>query len=108
MNFLKQMDSTVISIVIFSLLIALVYFYKDNEVNFYKDKLYDTQDDLIKEKTSLRNCENKLDEQNEEIESFKIKIIPTSTKLTQKVQTIYIKDKSCESELKAYKELFND
>ena len=108
MNFIKQIDSTVISIVFFSLFISLVYFYKDNEVNFYKEKLTSSQEDLIKEKTNLKTCEDKRQEQNKKIEDMRVEVTYKEPEIIEKINNIYLKDKTCESELKAYKELFND
>ncbi|EAJ6341477.1 hypothetical protein E5I25_08205 [Campylobacter coli] len=51
---------------------------------------------------------NKLIEQNKAIDKLKLDLKPKETlKEVLKVDKVFIKDKSCESELKAYKELFN-
>ncbi|HDZ4977181.1 TPA: hypothetical protein RTH14_001608 [Campylobacter jejuni] len=59
----------------------------NNEINIFKDKLA---------------------KQNEAIDKLKLDLKPKETlKEVLKVDKVFIKDKSCQSELKAYKELFN-
>lgn len=59
----------------------------NNEINVFKDKLA---------------------QQNKAIDKLKLDLKPKETlKEVLKVDKVFIKDKSCESELKAYKELFN-
>ncbi|HIF9884891.1 TPA: hypothetical protein ACX8KM_001806 [Campylobacter coli] len=58
-----------------------------NEINVFKDKLA---------------------QQNKAIDKLKLDLKPKETlKEVLKVDKVFIKDKSCQSELKAYKELFN-
>ncbi|EAJ2284768.1 hypothetical protein CXE60_08510 [Campylobacter coli] len=58
-----------------------------NEINVFKDKLA---------------------QQNKAIDKLKLDLKPKEVlKEVLKVDKVFIKDKSCESELKAYKELFN-
>ncbi|EGQ2557087.1 hypothetical protein ACOIR4_000617 [Campylobacter jejuni] len=59
----------------------------NNEINVFKDKLA---------------------QQNKAIDKLKLDLKPKETlKEVSKVDKVFIKDKSCQSELKAYKELFN-
>ncbi|EJI6117816.1 TPA: hypothetical protein SAJ70_001729, partial [Campylobacter jejuni] len=49
-----------------------------------------------------------LAQQNKAIDKLKLDLKPKETlKEVLKVDKVFIKDKSCQSELKAYKELFN-
>ncbi|APA52998.1 hypothetical protein BLD35_07335 [Campylobacter coli] len=51
---------------------------------------------------------DKLAQQNKAIDKLKLDLKPKETlKEVLKVDKVFIKDKSCQSELKAYKELFN-
>ncbi|MBE3607102.1 hypothetical protein CCAL13119_09210 [Campylobacter sp. RM13119] len=57
-------------------------------------------------KANLMNCDATLSSQNEAIKASKVQIDNTPSKEVEKIKRIYIKDKSCEGELRAYKELF--
>jgi len=46
--------------------------------------------------------------QNEAIKAAAVEIDDTPSKETERIKKIYVKDKSCEAELAAYKELFRD
>lgn len=65
---------------------------------------------LIKDYATVKNnlnaCNSSLSLQNEAIKATAVKIDDTPSKETERIKKIYVKDKSCESELAAYKELF--
>ena len=57
-------------------------------------------------KNNLNACNVSLSLQNEAIKAAAVEIDDTPSKETERIKKIYVKDKSCESELAAYKELF--
>ncbi|MBE2984649.1 hypothetical protein CCAL9344_01285 [Campylobacter sp. RM9344] len=57
-------------------------------------------------KANLTNCDATLALQNEAIKTAAVKIDNTPPKEIERIKKIFVKDKSCEAELKAYKELF--
>ncbi|MBE9852592.1 hypothetical protein G6W42_08185 [Campylobacter concisus] len=57
-------------------------------------------------KNNLNACNSSLSLQNEAIKAAAVKIDDTPSKEVERIKKIYVKDKSCESELAAYKELF--
>lgn len=59
-------------------------------------------------KNNLSACDTALASQNEAIKAAMVKIDDTPSKEVERIKKIYVKDKSCESELAAYKELFRD
>ena len=65
---------------------------------------------LTKDYTTVKNnlsaCDTALTSQNEAIKAATVKIDDTPSKEAERIKKIYVKDKSCESELAAYKELF--
>ncbi|WP_462189688.1 hypothetical protein [Campylobacter concisus] len=65
---------------------------------------------LTKDYTTVKNnlnaCDIALASQNEAIKAVAVKIDDTPSKEVERIKKIYVKDKSCESELAAYKELF--
>ncbi|CUU82298.1 hypothetical protein [Campylobacter hyointestinalis] len=57
-------------------------------------------------KANLTSCDATLASQNEAIKAASVKIDNTPSKEVEQIKKIYVKDKGCEAELKAYKELF--
>lgn len=57
-------------------------------------------------KANLTSCDAALASQNETIKAASVKIDNTPSKEVEQIKKIYVKDKGCEAELKAYKELF--
>ena len=57
-------------------------------------------------KNNLSTCDTALASQNEAIKAAAVKIDDTPSKEVERIKKIYVKNKSCESELAAYKELF--
>ncbi|EAK1453573.1 hypothetical protein CIR89_06335 [Campylobacter coli] len=80
---------------------------------FFKDHTLTLENENLKLKSLHLNSQidafsNKLIEQNKAIDKSKLDLKPKEVlKEVLKVDKVFIKDKSCESELKAYKELFN-
>ena len=59
-------------------------------------------------KNNLNACNVSLSLQNEAIKAAAVEIDDTPSKEAERIKKIYVKDKSCEAELAAYKELFRD
>lgn len=59
-------------------------------------------------KAQLQQCELNLSLQNAAIKSLEVKASRRNEDKIKNVSKIYIKDKSCEAELDAYKNLFNN
>lgn len=64
--------------------------------------------DYATAKNNLNACNVSLSLQNEAIKAAAVEIDDTPAKQTERIKKIYVKDKSCEAELAAYKELFRD
>ena len=62
--------------------------------------------DYATAKNNLNACNVSLSLQNEAIKATAVEIDDTPPKEAERIKKIYVKDKSCESELAAYKELF--
>lgn len=108
MIFSKTIDLKIVLLVVLSLAVVFIYFSKNSQITSLKDEKTSLQTDLIKEKTNLKTCEDKRREQNKQIEEMKVEVTYKEPEIIEKINNIYLKDKTCESELKAYKELFND
>ncbi|RBQ28411.1 hypothetical protein [Aliarcobacter vitoriensis] len=108
MNLLRGIDFKTILFIVLGCVTAFVYLSKNNQIDSLKDKTITTQEDLIKNQRDLRTCENKLQEQNRQIEDMRVEVTYKEPETIEKINNIYLKDKTCEAELKAYKELFND
>lgn len=116
MDFLKLTDTKTIlfaGAVVF--ILGLLYLSHTLEVNSLESKISilendksTLQNDLIKEKTNFQVCDNKRQEQNKQIEEMKVEVTYKEPETIEKVRNIYVQDKTCEAELKAYKELFLD
>ena len=64
--------------------------------------------DYATAKNNLNACNVSLSLQNEAIKAAAVKIDDTPSKEAERIKKIHVKDKSCEAELAAYKELFRD
>ena len=64
--------------------------------------------DYATAKNNLNACNVSLSLQNEAIKGAAVEIDDTPSKEAERIKKIYVKDKSCEAELAAYKELFRD
>lgn len=71
-----------------------------------KEKNERLNKDYTTVKNNLSTCDTALASQNEAIKAAAVKIDDTPSKEVERIKKIYVKDKSCESELAAYKELF--
>lgn len=92
--------------VVFTLIATYIYISKEIEISSLLRDKASLQEDLIKEKTNFQACSNKLQEQNEKIENMKVEVTYQEPLQVEKIKNIYIRDSTCEAELKAYKELF--
>ncbi|ABV67914.1 hypothetical protein Abu_1667 [Aliarcobacter butzleri RM4018] len=108
MNFIKEFDLKAILFIVLGLIVVFIYFSKNSQITSLKDEKTSLQEDLIKEKTNLKTCEDKMQKQNSQIEKMRVEVTYKEPETIEKINNIYLKDKTCESELKAYKELFND
>ena len=74
------------------------------------EKVEEKNERLTKDYTTVKNnlsaCDTALASQNEAIKAAAVEIDDTPSKEVERIKKIYVKDKSCESELAAYKELF--
>ena len=64
--------------------------------------------DYATAKNNLNACNVSLSLQNEAIKAAAVEIDDTPPKEVERIKKIYVKDKSCEAELAAYKEVFRD
>lgn len=116
MSFLKVIDTKVIFYIFVGTLLivvpCLLHYLKvsslENKISTLETDKSKLQEDLIKEKTNFQRCDDKREEQNKQIEELKVEVTYKEPVSLEKVQNVYVKDKTCEAELKAYKELFND
>ena len=76
------------------------------------ESIKEKNEQLFKDYTTVKNnlsaCDTALASQNEAIKAAAVKIDDTPSKEAERIKKIYVKDKSCEAELAAYKELFRD
>ena len=78
----------------------------DKDIGDLKEKNERLTKDYTTVKNNLSACDTALASQNEAIKAATVKIDDTPSKEVERIKKIYVKDKSCESELAAYKELF--
>ena len=78
----------------------------DKDIRELKEKNERLTKDYTTVKNNLSACDTALASQNEAIKAATVKIDDTPSKEAERIKKIYVKDKSCESELAAYKELF--
>ena len=78
----------------------------DKDIRDLKEKNERLTKDYTTVKNNLSACDTALASQNEAIKAAAVKIDDTPSKEVERIKKIYVKDKSCESELAAYKELF--
>ena len=78
----------------------------DKDLESVKEKNERLTKDYTTVKNNLSACDTALASQNEAIKAATVKIDDTPSKEVERIKKIYVKDKSCESELAAYKELF--
>ncbi|MFW2556752.1 hypothetical protein [Aliarcobacter butzleri] len=108
MNFIKELDLKAILFIVLGLIVVFTFLSKNSQITSLKDEKTSLQENLIKEKANLETCEDKMQEQNKKIENMRVEVTYKEPEIIEKINNIYLKDKTCESELKAYKELFND
>lgn len=100
-RFLNVSNVIIVSLVIVSLFLSL----ENHFLSLENDKLRLKNLHLESESEAAKA---QLAKQNEALESLRLELKPKEVlKEVLRVDKVFIKDKSCESELKAYKELFN-
>ena len=77
-------------------------------VSLLKSDISQLSAENAKLKVQLQQCELNLSLQNAAIKSLEVKASRRNEDKIKNVSKIYIKDKSCEAELDAYKKLFNN
>lgn len=73
-----------------------------------EDEKRELEDKNSNLKGNLNSCDAALLSQNKQIEAMRVEVEPLNSEAVKKIEKIYVKDKSCEGELKAYKELFHE
>lgn len=71
-------------------------------INYLNDAL----NDKATLKANLTHCDATISSLNQSIKEAMVKVDNAPLKEVEQIKKIYVKDKSCEAELKAYKELF--
>lgn len=64
------------------------------------------RNELLNKELHLANANLEL--QNQKIQELSVEVKPVQVKEVERIRKIYIKDNTCESQLKAYKELFDE
>lgn len=72
---------------------------------YFNDKLT-KENEILKAKLDTANINLEL--QNERIKALSVEVKPQEVKEVERIKKIFVKDNTCESELKAYKELFHE
>ncbi|WP_169753483.1 hypothetical protein [Campylobacter mucosalis] len=107
MDFLNKPFIILLVVLLFSLVGLKV---KNELLSQQNEELTQKVDELTTDKATLKanltHCDTALTSQNEAIKAAAVKIDNTPFKEVEQIKKIYVKDKSCEAELKAYKELF--
>lgn len=92
------------SLIVLLLILSGVLF---TDLRFKNDKIQRLELSLTISKTQLFECDEKLKNQNTAIKNMELKR-PFEPPDTGKIEKIYVKDRTCEGELKAYKRLFDE
>lgn len=94
----------VLAALIFDVIIA---FYQNFQIRAKNKEIAELSDKILLCNNKFTLCDAYLQKQNAAIKDLKLKksFEPTDT---SKIEKIFIKDKTCESELNAYKRLFDE
>ena len=92
------------SLIVLLLILSGVLF---TDLRFKNDKIQRLELSLTIAKTEFFECDETLKKQNAAIKNMELKR-PFEPPDTGKIEKIYIKDQTCEGELKAYKRLFDE
>lgn len=68
--------------------------------------LNDALNDKATIKANLAHCDATISSQNQAIKANAVQVKGLPNKESERIKKIYVKDKGCEAELRAYKELF--
>ena len=104
MNFIKNLNPFVVFGAVLVILACICGLW----IGFLKNDIKELESETLTLKVQNKECELNLVKQNSAILALKNEISNkniNSDKI-EEVKKIYIKDSSCEAELKAYKELF--
>ncbi|MCI6989405.1 MAG: hypothetical protein MR902_07590 [Campylobacter sp.] len=95
------------SVLNFTLLVisAIYLLYLFAKIDAKDSEIQTLKLDIANSKFELLKCDKTLQTQNAAIKNLELKK-PFEPPNTSKIEKVFVKDKSCESELKAYKELF--
>ena len=99
-----MINSDIKSLLIAGLIVASVIL--SLRVGLYKNEITNLNAEIANNAKRADICEAKLEEQNTALKSVKSENLKQNEPKIGQKKKIYIKDKSCESELKVYKELF--
>lgn len=91
------------------IVLSIIYFiYLSLQISAKNSEIKTLKFDLEKAKFELLKCDKSLETQNNAIKELSLKGEVKEPKSVEKIKKIYLKDKSCQSELKAYKRLFDE
>lgn len=108
MSVLKMFDLKTILLVVLGLVVVFVYFSKESEISTLKSEYIEQSKEFLKAKDEIKKLDDVLQRQNRAIEDMRVEVAYIEPKAVEKIKNIYIKDSSCEAELRAYKELFDE
>lgn len=98
---INKLDLAILAILIFICAILQInIFVKNRQIENLKSEMAILKNDFLL-------CDAYLKKQNEAFKALKLKGVVKEPQNIEKIKEIYIKDKNCESELNAYKKLFN-
>ncbi|WP_081755099.1 hypothetical protein [Campylobacter corcagiensis] len=93
---------------IVGVILSIVYLvYLMLQISVKDSEIKELKFDLATARFELFRCDKSLELQNEAIKRLEIKGELKEPKSVEKIKKIYVKDKSCQGELNAYKSLFN-
>lgn len=104
MNFIKNLNP----LMVFGAVLVILACVCGLWIGFLKNDIKELESEILTLRVQNKECELSLIKQNSAILALKNEITDKNenSEKIEAVRKIYIKDESCESELKAYKELF--
>ena len=104
MNFIKNLNP----LMVFGAVLVILACICGLWIGFLKNEIKELESEILTLKVQNKECELNLVKQNSAILALKNEISNknANSEKIEEVKKIYIKDSSCEAELKAYKELF--
>lgn len=101
LGFLKPLNLALV------LAVFLLSAYFLNKIYLKNSEIKELKNSLLEAKFELFKCDKSLERQNEAIKKLEIKGEVKEPLEVQKIRKVFIKDRSCEGELNAYKKLFD-